>query len=234
MLKNINFYSPSSYILTFVILLGLVTEPIAMANEVDASVQTLHNQIEAKVYSYKKTKHFIAIELGFSNPTEGYLEFTPKEIYLDDEVKYSLPPFEQSELENIVQKSRSQFAIVPAVLGIGLGIAAIATSRNRDLATGLGIAALSMGGLFVLSKMLESEVKNNRFISFEENRLGTIKRLPPGMTLGGFLFFPATKKPKSITVIAKSTSGHYEKKIFPLTKLKESSVSSAQKFRKDR
>lgn len=233
-MKKINFCSPSSYVLTFVILFNLVTGPFAMASEAEPVVQTLHNQIEAKVYSYKKTKHFIAVELGFSNPTEGYLEFTPKEIYLDDEIKYSLPPFEQSELESIVQKSRNQLAIVPAVLGIGLGIAALATSRNRDLATGLGIAALSMGGLFVLSKVLEGEVKNNRLISFEENRLGTIKKLPPGMTLGGFLFFPSTKKPTSVTVIAKSASGHYEKKIFPLKKIKESATSSAQKFRKDR
>lgn len=195
--------------------------------------ELLSNNIEANVYSVKKTKYYVAIELGFHNPTENYLEFTPKEIYLDDEVKYSLVPLSIQEIQTIEQK-KPGLGLLPMVLGIGLGIAAIGTgiSGNDGASEALTIAALSMGGAYILTKGLENQLKAQKLITFENNNLATIKRLPPGMTLGGYLFFPASKHPKSITLIAKSKSGKLEKKVFDLTQIKEAKKSK-RKNRRD-
>ena len=80
------------------------------------------------------------------------------------------------------------------------------------------MAALGMGGAFVISEALESSAKDNHFVAFQNNSLDTIDKLPPGVTLGGFLYFPKTKKPTSITIVTETRPGHFEKKIIPLKK----------------
>jgi len=182
----------------------------------DDYVQTINNDIEARIYAFKKTKYYTAIEIGFFNPTDQYVEFTPTEIYLDDEVKYSLGLL---PLDNVreIEYHKPGLALIPTAIGVGLGIAAISTSHsNSDLAFGLAMGALTMGGAAILTKGFEHQAKENKMIMFENNTLASITQIPPGMTLGGVLYFPPTKKPKSITIIAKSKSGKYEKKVFDL------------------
>lgn len=182
----------------------------------DINVETLHNKLEVKIYRFKKTKHYIALEVGFHNPTRGYVEFTPKEIYIDEENSYSKLPLSLDKIQEIEDK-KPGIGILPLALGIGFGIASIATSRSHSgTSFGLGMTALSMGGAFILTKALENQVKQNKLITFENNSITGFKRIPPGMTLGGYLFFPAVKNPKSITLIAKSKRGHFEKKVFPI------------------
>lgn len=189
------------------------------------NVQTMSNKIDARIYAFKKTRHYTAIEIGFSNPTNKYIEFTPKEIYLDDEVKYSLPLLTMNEIREI-EYHKPGVSLFPTVLAVGLGIAALATSRsNKDVAFGLAMGALAMGGAALLTKGFENQARQNKFIAFENNTIHDIKKLPPYMTLGGVLYFPPTKKPKSITIIARSKRGEYEKKVFYLTKPKKSKKS---------
>lgn len=206
--------------------------PNAWATIITAPIQTLDNNIEIQIFSYKKTRHYTAVELGFSNPLGQYVDFTPSEIYLDDEVKYSLPPLSMAEVQRI-EEMKPSLAFVPAMIGVGLGIATLGTRvyGKYNVSKGLGIAALSMGGAYLLSKNLENYSQKNRLIGFEGNRLGTINKLPPYMVLGGFLYFPSTKQPKSVTIVARSKSGQYEKKTFDLTQVKESKRRSLRKDR---
>jgi hypothetical protein len=184
-------------------------------------IQTIHNKIEAHVYGYKKTKYYTAVEIAFTNKLNKYVEFTPKEIYLDDKVKYSKNLLSMDQIKEINQKKPS-LAILPTALGIGLGIAALATSRsNDDLTFGLAVAALGMGGAALLTKGLENRAKSGHLIMFENNSIESIKRLPPGMTLGGVLYFSPTKNPSTISIIAKNKRGVVEKKVFPLKKAKK-------------
>lgn len=215
-----------------VILVNLIFIQNAWATLITAPIQTLDNNIEIQVFSYKKTRHYTAVELGFSNPLSQYVDFTPTEIYLDDEVKYSLPPLSTAEVQRI-EEMKPSLAFVPAMIGVGLGIATLGTGiyGQSNVSKGLGIAALSMGGVYLLSKNLENYSQQNRLIGFEGNRLGTINKLPPHMVLGGFLYFPSTKKPKSITIVARNKNGQYEKKTFDLTQVKESRM---KRLRKDR
>ncbi|MBF0104033.1 MAG: hypothetical protein HQM16_01790 [Deltaproteobacteria bacterium] len=185
------------------------------------NVQTIHNSIEARIFAYKKTRHYTAVEIGFTNPTDNYIEFTPREIYLDDEIKYSQGPLTVDQVRSIEQQ-KPGLALLPTALGVGLGIAALATSRsNSDLAFGLAMGALSAGGAALLTKGFENQAKQNKLIQFENNTITDIKRLPPGMTLGGVMYFPPTKKPKSLTIIAKAKNGRYEKKVFDLGQVKK-------------
>lgn len=222
----------TSLAFTFYFTVCQINPAFAAKTEIQPS-QLLNNDIEVTVYSLKKTKHYMAVELGFYNPTDKYVEFTPKEIYLDDEVKYSLLPLSIQEIQAIEQK-KPGLGLLPMALGIGLGIAAIGTgiSGNEGASEALTIAALSMGGAYILTKGLENQLKTQKLITFENNNITTIKRLPPGMTLGGFLFFPASKHPKSVTVIAKSKSGKLEKKVFDLTQIKEAKKSK-RRYRRD-
>lgn len=184
-------------------------------------VQTLNNQIEAKVLAFKKTKYYTAVEIGFTNPTGNYLEFTPTEIYLDDAVKYSQPLLTQEQMRYI-ERHKPSHSLLPLALGVGLGISALAVSpSNSDAAYGLGIAALGMGGAALLTSGFDDAAKQKKLISFENNSLSSIDKIPPGMTLGGVLYFSPTKKPVSITLIAKSRNGGYEKKVFSLEKKKK-------------
>lgn len=196
--------------------------PKSKKTEVPAQVETLDNSITASVYSFKKTRHYVAVEIGFTNPTDGYLEFTPTEIYLDDQGKYSKSPLTVAELQGIESRNPG-IGIVPGALAVGLGLAAIGTGiyGKNGAARGLGVAALGAGGAYALTKGIEGHGKSNRLIKFENNSLGGIKRLPPGMTLGGYLFFPAAKKPTSVTIVAKSKGGKYEKKTFYLQNVKK-------------
>lgn len=196
-----------------------VSPVIARARTIELppeSVQTIHNQIEARVFAYKKTKYYTAVEIGFTNTTGNYVEFTPQEIYLDDAVKYSQSLLSMDQVRDIEQRKPGA-SLFPLALGVGLGIAALATARtNKDAGYYLGVAALGMGGAALLTKGFENRAKDNKFIAFENNTLSNIKRLPPGITLGGVLYFPPTKKPQSVTLIAKSRSGKYERKVFHL------------------
>lgn len=187
----------------------------------DNDVQLINHNIEAKFYGYKKTKYYTAVEIGFTNTTNQYVEFTPKEIYLDDEVKYSQPLLTVDQVRSIEQ-NKPGMSLLPVAVAVGLGIGALAASRyNDNTAFWLGISGLSMAGVALLTKGLEERAKQSKLVLFENNTISDIKRLPPGMTLGGVLYFPATKKPKSITIVAQSKSGGYEKKVFELTKGKK-------------
>lgn len=193
------------------------------------NVLTINGDIVAQVYSFKKRKHYTVVEIGFTNPTHNYIEFTPKEIFLDDDVKYSLPPLTTDEVARIEQK-KPGMSILPLALAAGLGIASLATSRvSNDASFGLGVAALSAGGAALLTSGLENQAKKNKLITFENNRLDGIKRLPPGMTLGGLLYFPPTKNPKSLTVIATSKNGSFEKKTFDLSGVKSSQKKKSKR-----
>jgi ATP:corrinoid adenosyltransferase len=187
----------------------------------DSHIQTINHNIEARVYAYKKKKHYTAVEIGFTNLTGKYVAFTPKEIYLDDEVKYSQGLLTMDEIRSIESK-KPGLSLFPTAIAVAMGIAAVGTSRaNSGAAFGLAMGALGMGGLALLTKGLEERAKQNKFIAFENNTFHDIKRLPPGMTLGGVLYFPPTKKPKSITIISRSASGKYEKKVFYLRGIKK-------------
>lgn len=215
-----------------VLLVNLVFIQQAWAAIITAPIQTLDNNIQIQVHSYKKNKHYTAVEVGFINPLDQYVDFTPAEIYLDDAVTYSLPPLSMDEVKKI-ESMKPSLAFVPAMIGVGLGIATIGTGLygNSGAAKGLATAGLSMGGVYLLSKNLETYSEKNKLIKFENNRLGSIDKLPPNMALGGFLYFPPTKNPKSVTIVARNKFGKYEKKTFDLTQVKQ---SSARKFRKER
>lgn len=193
----------------------------AIAKKQDAltdNVQTINNNIQIQVYAFKKKKHYTAVEIGFANLSDMYAEFTPKEIYLDDEVKYSQALLSMDQIHEI-ERQKPSASVFPAILGVGLGIAALATARsNSGVAYGLFTAAAGVGGAALLTKAFEDRAKQNKFIAFENNTLNSIKKLPPGMTLGGVLYFPPTKKPKSITIVARSSNGGFEKKTFLLMK----------------
>lgn len=196
--------------------------PPAFAEKRPTVIETVSGNVLTTLYAFKKTRHYTAVEIGFTNPTNDFIEFTPQEIYLDDAVKYSLQPLTINEITAIQEKDPG-LSLVPLALGVGLGIGTLGAgiAGHGDLAEGLGIAAVSMAGAYILTKGLENQIKENRLIRFENNNISNIKRLPPGMTLGGLLFFPATKKPKSITIIAKSKSGEYEKKVIALSQIKK-------------
>lgn len=216
-----------------VFLVNLIFMEQAWAAIITAPIQTLDNNIQIQVHSYKKHKHYTAVEVGFINPLlDQYVDFTPAEIYLDDAVTYSLAPLSMDEVKKI-ESMKPSLAFVPAMLGVGLGIATLGTGLygNSNATKGLATAAVSMGGVYLLSKNLETYSEKNKLIKFENNRLGSIDKLPPTMALGGFLYFPPTKNPKSVTIVARNKFGKYEKKTFDLTQVKQ---SSARKFRKDR
>jgi hypothetical protein len=206
-------------IVSFLVLsLSFLDVSPAFPKGASAQTQEIGGGIQTTLYRYKKTRQFIAVELGFTNTTGGYVDFTPKEIYLDDEAKYSSPPLSVDKLQQINLNSGSEASMVPAILGVGLGIGALAAgvSGHNGAANGLGIAALGMGGAFILSKGLEDASQQKKLVAFESNSFGDIKRLPPGMTLGGWLYFPTTKKEKSVTVVVKSKGG-YKHVVFPLS-----------------
>jgi hypothetical protein len=187
----------------------------------DNDVLLINHNIEATLYGYKKTKYYTAVEIGFTNMTNQYVEFTPKEIYLDDAEKYSQPLLSADQVRNI-EINKPGMSLLPTALAIGLGIGALATSHsNHNTALWLGVSGLTMGGVALLTKGLEDRAKQKKLVLFENNTISDIKKLPPGMTLGGVLYFPATKKPKSITIVSQSKSGGYEKKVFELTKNKK-------------
>lgn len=185
--------------------------------------QTINHNITTKIYSVKKTKSYTAVEIGFTNNTDKYVEFSPKEIFLNDSTSYSQTPLDNEAMITAITKHKSSARLIPLALGIGLGIAALATSRSSsDASFGLSVAALSAGGLYILSEALANQLQNNKLVAIENNRIDDIKKLPPGITLGGFMYFPATKNPESITIVARTKSGSYEKHVFDLTKVKES------------
>jgi hypothetical protein len=184
--------------------------------------RSVSSSVQVTVYGYKKARDYIAVELGFKNTTDDYVDFTPREIYLDDAEKFSNPPLDNAKLQQIVMKSGSDVSMVPAILGIGLGIGALAAgaSGHSGTSTGLGIAALGMGGAFILSKGLQDSSQQRKLIAFESNTFSDIKRLPPGMTLGGWLYFPKTKKESTLTIVAKKKGAGYERLQFPLKGMK--------------
>lgn len=214
------------------LVMSLILSPLSTAlaksetypnEDAPTDTQTIHHNIEAKIYSIKKTGSYTAVEIGFTNNTDGYVEFTPKEIYLNDATSYSQPPLDNEAVMNAVTRHKSAARLIPLALGIGLGIAALATSRSSsDASFGLTVAALSVGGLYILSEALANQLENNRLVTIENNRINDIKKLPPGITLGGFMYFPKSKKPESLTIIAHTKSGAVEKHTFDLTHIKDS------------
>lgn len=178
--------------------------------------------LEATVYSYHKSRHFVAVEIGFTNNTKHYIRFTPNEIYLNDKTKYSVAPMPNEKLEGLA-KNRTSISWIPLVLSMGLGIAAaIANFYDDDLARDLSIAALAMGGVYLISAVLEQQMERKQLIPFRNNNLRSVTQIPPGMTVGGFLYFPYVKSPVSLTLVSKGVSQPYQKQVVSLKKVKKS------------
>ena len=179
--------------------------------------ETLGRDIEVKVYSYKKYREFVAVEIGFTNKKSDYVPFTASEIYLNDSSSYSVAPLTPHDLDH-VNLNRTHFSLIPLTVAIGLGIGAIGASNHGDVARGLALGALGAGGAFVLSEALENQARDNKLVAFDANSLESIDKLPPNVTLGGYLFFPRVKRPTSITIVTKGGKQNYEKKTLPLVK----------------
>ncbi len=201
--------------LIFLILFCFLFSQLAFAKEV-APPETLDKNTEVTIYSVKKRHDFVAVEIGFTNKTNHYVLFTPTEIYLNDPQKYSVSPLPFDDL-NELRVKETHYSLIPLGVAIALGISGAAV-HNHDAGEALGLAALGMGGAFVISAILEDKANNNQLVTFENNSLRTITKLPPGVTLGGFLYFPKVKKPTSITIVVETSKGVFEKKNIPITK----------------
>lgn len=206
----------------------------AQAKRLD-HVETIDQHIEATVYSLKRSRDYTLIEIGFENTQDHYVSFTPQEIYLNDRDQYSVAPLPIEELTSLAERtpitdSVSMGSLIGAVV---LGVAGIAAAgSNRNLAKGLGIAALALGGTFIISAVLENAAKQNRLVTFKNNTLKTINKLPPHMILGGFLYFPKVKHPTSLTIMVKKSGGGYERKIIPLKTVKAPRKAGHNKYAK--
>jgi len=205
--------------LFLILALSLALQPFLIKNgwaKTAPIVDTIDNSIQVQVYKVKKKSDFVAVEIGFTNTTDNYLAFTPKEIYLNGSNSYSVAPIPFDQL-NDIEATQKNYSLIPLSLAIGLGIGAIGASNHQNVARGLAMAALGMGGVFALSEILQNKADKNTLITFENNSLSHIDKLPPGVTLGGFLYFPKVKSPQSLTII-KKVKGIYSKDIIHISK----------------
>ena len=194
--------------------------------------KNINNNIQVTVYSYTKHKKYSAIEIGFTNLTDDYVEFTPKEIYLNDAVKYAVKPLSKEQVFQTAINQKSKGRYIPLAIGVGLGLAALGTSgANNGLSLGLGLAALSVGGIYLLSEGLRNSAEQNKLVDIENNPIYEIKRLPPHITLGGFLYFPAISQPKSVTVFSKTKAGKQQTLVFDLANIPASQKAKKHKLR---
>ncbi len=194
--------------------LPLVTYAKKKDPDIIPVVQTISPSLEATVYGYKKYKYYTAIEIGFTNLSDDYLAFSPKEIYLDETSSFSKPLLTMDQIRDI-ESRKPGMSLFPMLAGAALGIAALGSLKaSENVAYGLGVAA---AGFFVSSyfvEAFENRAKDGKFISFDTNSISDIKKIPPGMMLGGTLYFAPAKKPKSVTIMVKKEAGGYEKKVF--------------------
>lgn len=210
---------------------ALIFGPVLPSWAKDLKVETIDRNVAATVYSLKKTKSYTIVEIGFKNTTSGYVAFRPNEIYVNDRDKYSVGPMPFDKLQNIQHEQSKTVSTGSLVGAIVLGIAGLAVGNsNPDAAVGLAIAALGLGGVFIISAILENEAKNNRLIAFKNNSLQTIDKIPPDMTLGGFLYFPPVKKPVSVTIMVGQPGGGYEKKTILVKSIKEPRKAKKHKY----
>lgn len=174
---------------------------------------TLSPHLEFEVFSYKKERNFTAVEIGFTNTGNSYVPFKVTEIYLDTD-KYSLKPLTISQAKSVIRnKAKASGRDISLILGTVFGIGSIAVGgSNPDLSKGLAITALSLGGVYVLSGVLKNKKKSNLLIGIENNDIRNVDKVPPQMTLGGFLYFPKAKKPRGITVVVENTKGQFLRK----------------------
>lgn len=177
----------------------------------------LNSKIEFRIHAVKKVRQATLVELSFTNPTNQFLPFTASEIYLDSEDTYSIPPLSPEKYRDIMESGLSASAF-PGFIALGLGLGALgsAIGGKGNASRGLAIGALAAGGVYVLTRSLENESRDGKLIGIENNSVTTIKRLPPQITLGGILMFPASKKPKSISIVTHDTRGHPQKITIPL------------------
>jgi hypothetical protein len=160
----------------------------------------IHPEVTATLFSYKRKKHFTAVELGFTNQSNRYVPFVAQEIFIKDHRGYSTSPYSADQLERINDRVRSGH-LVPLGLAAALGLAAIPV--KGDVAESIlltGAAAAGTGYFF--SKSLQDKQKSDELIVFENNELRTRKNLPPKVTVGGYLYFPPVKKPTALILIS--------------------------------
>ncbi len=184
------------------------------------------SSLEIEVYEVKQKAHYTAVDIGIRNTGDKPLDFSSDGIYLDSKDHYSVPPLLSSEVNDIVKTGASN-SFIPGVLGLGLGIAAISGGLlgiPAEAVIGLGTAAAVSGTGVYLAKHLEEKSRSNQLIQIESNSLDSTTHIPSGMTLGGRLYFPKSKSPTGITLIANN-----EKLAIPISAHKSSSKTNSHK-----
>lgn len=225
-------------VLVFILSLSFSLQ-VSAKGPVPVPEETIDKNIAVKVYSYKKTRDFVAVEVGFTNMTDRYVSFTPREIYLNDQTKYSTSLLTHDEMNEVAAhraNTAKNFSTASIILGTVLGVAAVgsAVGDADEAAKWLGVAALGSLGGVIISETLSSAANNRQLVSFKNNSLRTVTKLPPGVTLGGFLYFAPVKNPTSISVVVETSKGHAQSRVIHLTRVKTSrKAPKASKYNRD-
>ena len=198
---------------------------IAQAKKV---TQKINSQIEMNIYSFRKNSDFMALEVGFTNTSSKQARLPISKVFVTDHEKYSVSPLSIYDLESLMNDRRNRSANMAAILAVilGVGIIIAGYNGNQKATTALGVAALGVAGVYVIGSALKSLAHSKQLLIFEDNSISNIKTIPPGMTLGGFIYFPWIKKPRSLVLF---TSGGKKTEV-PLSKSKKSKKSTGSKY----
>lgn len=183
----------------------------------------VNNQIQANIYSYRRTKYFTAVEVGFTNTSNQYASFRPKSLKLSDGNNNQVRLLTEKELADIEfqRQYRGNVSIVPWLVSAGLGIAtsiAYLGGASGKTVRGLGMASIIASGVFLISATLESVARHKQLIVFRNNSISGVKSIPPQATVGGFLYFPAITSPSHLVL----THSGSKKDVLSLKKVKKS------------
>lgn len=187
------------------IIIAVVTLSSSIAHPCVSAIP-LDNGLEAKVYAISKKGPVTQVEIGFKNTTDKDQPLSLKGIYLNSDESYSTPPLSQDEARTMIANSPNK-SFVPGAVGLGLGVAGIVTGvlgGPKEAVAGLLTGAAASGIGYYLSQEMSEHAKDKRLLTLESSHLDKITHIPAGMTLGGVLYFPKSKRPTSVSVVTAS------------------------------
>lgn len=212
-----------STLLVFTLFWGSLPHP-ASAKKV---TQKITNQIEMHLYSFRKNSDFMAVEVGFTNTSSKPAKLAISKFFVTDHEKYSVTPLNPYDLQTLINERRSRSSNVAMILAVILGAGVIIAGYNGSNSTArdLGLAALGVIGIYTIGSSLKSLAHSKQLVLFENNSVSKAQSIPPGMTVGGFIYFPWIKKPRSLVMF----TGGSKKIEIPLSKGKSSQKTGQSK-----
>lgn len=167
----------------------------------DKPLAVTKDNVTLRLVSFGYTDDWSELEIAIANGTNETLDFDASKIYLTNAQGYDLIPLKSFEIEERLKRKTGKWVNPLTVGALAAVVGAIVAPGAVDR-TNFGRAAVVLGAAGVGSEMAKRQSADED-VKHKEDVLLKNYKIPPGLHLGGVLYYRSTDGIKGVKAFIK-------------------------------